>query len=417
MAAAATPPTPAQNGPSPGNARAAAASWPAGEPRFAALLTKAPAPGPTAKRAADQAAAPRQQPEVPVAEVTPGTAPAPQEAAPAVLAARLAGQQAAATATAAGTTAETEAPPALTAGGASGPTLPKAAKAAPRHGLPETADAGETDPEKPTAAAEAVPAPSSVLPVPLPPPPTQAAGAPKAASGDPVATDAPAKPGGLAKPDRLPAATAEKPAPRSARTTEAPPGTEPAAPAASTSARDTPPPPPATTPPAPPTATQAAAPQRQAPSASPAQQLAPVVVAVALGQGANGQGSSLTVRLNPGELGQVEVRIDRPADGGAAQVKVVAERPETLALLQRDAPELGRALQQAGIPQDSCRLSFSLGGGQDQAGHGNNQGGNGGQGAANQGAANQGWGGRQARFVTEEIPPPRVATSLLDMSI
>ena len=155
----------------------------------------------------------------------------------------------------------------------------------------------------------------------------------------------------------------------------------------------------------------AAAPARHAPMASPAHQVAPVVVAVALGQGS---GSTLTVRLTPGELGQVEVRIERPADGSAAQVKVVAERPETLALLQRDAPELGRALQQAGIAQDNCRLSFSLGGDQ---GSGAGDGSARNQGAPQQQGGGQGWGGRQGRLASAELPPPRQALSLLDMSI
>jgi Meckel syndrome type 1 protein len=352
--------------------------------------------------------------EVPVAAAMPGTAPVPQEAAPAVLAARLAGQQAtsvtAAAAAGPGVTAEAapgaKAIPEVVAGMA---MAPKAAKAAPRGGLPAAAAEAETDPAKPAATVEAVAQPLALLP----PPPTHAA--PKAETAGEAAPDAAPRPGGLAKPERLLAgAPTEKPAPHPARAAESAPMAEPAAPATAPT-RDTAPPPPMVAPPAPPAETQAVAPPRQAPSASPAQQVAPVIVAVALGQGANGQsnGSSLTVRLNPGELGQVEVRIERPADGGAAQVKVVAERPETLALLQRDAPELGRALQQAGIQQDNCRLSFSLGSGQDQ---GNAPGG----GAPQQGAGgqgNQGWGGRQARFVTEAIPPPRVATSLLDMSI
>jgi Meckel syndrome type 1 protein len=289
---------------------------------------------------------------------------------------------------------------------------PKAAKAAPRGGMPDAAAEGETDPTKPAPEA-GTGQPVALLPP--PPPPTHAASSPKADANAGMEQEGGARTRGLAKPEPLlAAAAAEQRVARPARAGEPAPLTEAAAPAA-TPAREMAPPPPLAVPLAPPTESQALAPPRQAPSASPAHQVAPVVVAVALSQG---NGSTLTVRLNPGELGQVEVRIERPADGSAAQVKVVAERPETLALLQRDAPELGRALQQAGIQQDSCRLSFSLGGGQDQAGQGNNQGtGTQGSGAGNQGPGNQGWGGRQARFVTEEIPPPRFATSLLDMSI
>jgi len=235
------------------------------------------------------------------------------------------------------------------------------------------------------------------------------------AAGDGIAAGDPTSGHGLARPGQaLAAAAAEKPAARPARASEPAATAEPSAAASAPQPREATPLP-APTPLAPPEATQATAPVRQAPHTSPAQQVAPVVVAVALAQGG---GSSLVVRLTPGELGQVEVRIERPADGGAAQVKVMAERPETLALLQRDAPELGRALQQAGITQDNCRLSFSLGS-QDQGsgGQGGGSQGTGNQGAGNQASGNQGWGGRQARFVTEELPPPRQAMSLLDMSI
>jgi flagellar hook-length control protein FliK len=62
-------------------------------------------------------------------------------------------------------------------------------------------------------------------------------------------------------------------------------------------------------------------------------QVAPFAVALALGPDAR-----VTLTLEPAELGQVEVSIER--QGEAAAVRVVAERPETLALLQRDGREL-----------------------------------------------------------------------------
>jgi flagellar hook-length control protein FliK len=93
---------------------------------------------------------------------------------------------------------------------------------------------------------------------------------------------------------------------------------------------------------------------------APAAQIAPAFVVLTLDKSATPR---LTLRLDPGELGQVEVRIER-AEGRPAEVKVLAERPETLALLQRDASELGRALQQAGMPPENCRLSFDLASGQ-----------------------------------------------------
>ena len=106
---------------------------------------------------------------------------------------------------------------------------------------------------------------------------------------------------------------------------------------------------------APPPATAAAAPPRPAPP--PMQQLAPVAIALAL---LPGERSSLRIALEPPELGRVEVRITRGADGGDA-VRILVERPETLALLQRDQRELGRALEGAGM-QAGGGISFGLSG-------------------------------------------------------
>jgi Meckel syndrome type 1 protein len=88
--------------------------------------------------------------------------------------------------------------------------------------------------------------------------------------------------------------------------------------------------------------------------APPARQLAPVVVSLALGRG----DEALTIALDPGELGRVEVSIGQGKEAG--QVRIVAERPETLALLQRDQRDLDRALSQAGLGDMARSLSFSL---------------------------------------------------------
>ena len=65
------------------------------------------------------------------------------------------------------------------------------------------------------------------------------------------------------------------------------------------------------------------------------------------------------MRLNPGELGHVQITIARPNDGPAS-VSLVAERPETLLLLLRDQPHLNQALDQAGIPSEARTLTFDL---------------------------------------------------------
>ena len=102
---------------------------------------------------------------------------------------------------------------------------------------------------------------------------------------------------------------------------------------------------------------EAAAPQaagRDAPAPPPARQLAPVIVSLALGRG----DEALTIALDPGELGRVEVSIGQGKEAG--QLRIVAERADTLALLQRDQRELDRALNQAGLGDMARSLSFSL---------------------------------------------------------
>lgn len=99
-----------------------------------------------------------------------------------------------------------------------------------------------------------------------------------------------------------------------------------------------------------------------APTLPPARQVTPVLVAVAIGGGT----ARLSVTLEPAELGRVEISVERSGD--AAQVQILAERPETLALLQRDQRELDRALNQAGIATEG--RSVALGLAQQDGGHG-----------------------------------------------
>ncbi|MBS0638712.1 MAG: flagellar hook-length control protein FliK [Proteobacteria bacterium] len=65
----------------------------------------------------------------------------------------------------------------------------------------------------------------------------------------------------------------------------------------------------------------------------------------------------MTIRLHPAELGMVQVRIDRPS-GGASHVAITTEKAETLQLLQRDAADLHRALDLAGVPAEGRVVSF-----------------------------------------------------------
>jgi flagellar hook-length control protein FliK len=144
-----------------------------------------------------------------------------------------------------------------------------------------------------------------------------------------------------------------------------------------------------------------------APPPPPARQLAPVVVSLALGRG----DEALTIALDPVELGRVEVSIGQGREAG--QVRIVAERPETLALLQRDQRELDRALNQAGLGDMARSMSFSLASDQGRQQH---------HGTAHQGG--QGFlnamAGRDADQALAPIPipaPARAANSLIDIAV
>lgn len=102
---------------------------------------------------------------------------------------------------------------------------------------------------------------------------------------------------------------------------------------------------------APATATHAA-------SITPAAQLVPALVS--LGGAAPAGTTRLTVRLDPAELGRVQVRIDRQKDAPAT-VQVIVERPETLTLMLRDQTHLQQALDRAGVATTGGGLSFHLG--------------------------------------------------------
>jgi flagellar hook-length control protein FliK len=91
-------------------------------------------------------------------------------------------------------------------------------------------------------------------------------------------------------------------------------------------------------------------------AASPVAQLAPALVQ--MGHAPDGA-QRLTVRLDPPELGQVQVRIDRSSEA-AARVEITVEKPETLTLLLRDQPQLQHALDLAGVPAEGRSVTFHI---------------------------------------------------------
>jgi flagellar hook-length control protein FliK len=82
--------------------------------------------------------------------------------------------------------------------------------------------------------------------------------------------------------------------------------------------------------------------------------------------------SNFDVRLDPAELGRIDVRIQIDQNGQVTS-HLTVERPETLSMLQQDAPNLQQALNDAGLKTGSGGLQFSL---RDQSSSGQNSGGN-----------------------------------------
>ncbi len=70
-------------------------------------------------------------------------------------------------------------------------------------------------------------------------------------------------------------------------------------------------------------------------------------------------GRVFDIRLDPAELGRVEVRLEMGADN-SVRALLSAERADTLAELQRSARDLEKALAEAGLDLAEDGLSFSL---------------------------------------------------------
>ncbi|WP_407527627.1 flagellar hook-length control protein FliK [Methylobacterium oryzisoli] len=95
-------------------------------------------------------------------------------------------------------------------------------------------------------------------------------------------------------------------------------------------------------------------------------------VPITIGLRALAGSNRFEIRLDPADLGRIEVSLDIDREH-RAKAHLVVERPETLALLQRDARSLEQALAQAGFEASDAAVSFSLrdgSGGQGQAGGG-----------------------------------------------
>jgi flagellar hook-length control protein FliK len=95
----------------------------------------------------------------------------------------------------------------------------------------------------------------------------------------------------------------------------------------------------------------------QAPTAVPVVPVAGLAIEIAAR--AQAGNNRFEIRLDPPELGRIDVRLDVDRDGNVKS-RLIVERAETLDLLRRDAPNLERALQQAGLKTSDNGLQFSL---------------------------------------------------------
>ena len=103
--------------------------------------------------------------------------------------------------------------------------------------------------------------------------------------------------------------------------------------------------------------TQAATPQALPVSA--AQPIPVNAIAVEIAAQARAGNSRFEIRLDPPELGRIDVRLDVDHEGNVKS-RLVIERADTYDLLRRDQSTLERALQQAGLKTSDNALEFSL---------------------------------------------------------
>ncbi|HEY5794302.1 MAG TPA: flagellar hook-length control protein FliK [Bosea sp. (in: a-proteobacteria)] len=111
----------------------------------------------------------------------------------------------------------------------------------------------------------------------------------------------------------------------------------------------------------------------QAPVAAPGHQVSegqptPLhVLPIEIGLRALAGARQFDIRLDPGELGRVDVNLSI-SDTGEVSAKMVVDRVETLHLLQRDARTLERAFEQAGLKPSDAGVDITLRDPSDQSG-------------------------------------------------
>jgi flagellar hook-length control protein FliK len=92
---------------------------------------------------------------------------------------------------------------------------------------------------------------------------------------------------------------------------------------------------------------------------TPVQQINVPQVAFEVVRQFNQGASRFQIRLDPPELGRIDVRMQVDGDGNV-HARMTVERAETLDLMQRDQRSLEKALAQAGLDSSKTSLEFSL---------------------------------------------------------
>ena len=93
--------------------------------------------------------------------------------------------------------------------------------------------------------------------------------------------------------------------------------------------------------------------------AAPVRQINIPQVAVEIVRQVQAGASRFQIRLDPPELGRIDVKLDMDSAGNV-HARMTVDRPETLDLMQRDQRVLERALAQAGLDSAKTNLEFSL---------------------------------------------------------
>lgn len=146
-----------------------------------------------------------------------------------------------------------------------------------------------------------------------------------------------------------------------------------------------------------------AAPTHAAQAAPPAPPPVPLgQVPMTIGLRSLAGSSEFQIRLDPIELGRIDVKLEIDKAKGTVATHLVVDRPDTLALLQRDAGQLQQALAQAGLDSSASGINLSLrGDGGGTAGGQNGQ-------AGGDGRPQAPWGAEGADIPADAAPYQRL---------